>query len=90
MMWVDSGEWRQAGKKRWAVYTQSPSVPYMEKGTKEIFVYKLPILPLCVMTSSAVCVCILIFLCVCLHKCLSVFTSVSVSMCVCVVVVYLL
>lgn len=86
VIWVDSGEWRQAGKERFALYTvyiQIQSVPYMERGTKEIFVYKLP---MCVLTSSAACVCILLFLCVYVHKCWSVCDSVSVY----VVVVYLL
>lgn len=70
VIWVDSGEWVQAGEEMFAVYTQFLS--YMERGTKEIFVYNLPILPLCVcvcvLTFSAACVCILKFHSVCARE----------------------
>lgn len=55
MMWVDSGEWRQAGKRPFAEHTPFLSVSYTKEGTKEIFVYKLPVLPL------RVCVCLCVW-----------------------------
>lgn len=44
VIWVDWGV--EAGKEWIAVYTHILSIPYI--GTKEIFVYKLSMLPLCV------------------------------------------